>query len=120
MSNRRNNGGSIIDQLIGGDFSVFGGDGKVHGSPLLGNQRLNFVRKVFGIVFFQLLATTAFTTFVSMNRGFAMWMAQSTGMMYLTLFGAIATMLIITFSPAQARTVTPTTLTPRSPTTTTS
>jgi len=103
MSNRRNNGGSIIDQLIGGDF--FATDGKVHGSPLLGNQRLNFVRKVFGIVFFQLLATTAFTMFVSMNRGFAAWMAQSTGMMYLTMFGAIATMLIITFSPNQARTV---------------
>lgn len=59
-----------VDQL-------FGTDGKIHGQPLMGNVRLQFIRKVFGIVFVQLLATTAMTVYVCQHPSLGLWMATN-------------------------------------------
>jgi len=64
-----------------------------------------FVRKVFGIVAAQLMLTTVITGISLTSSSMRYMMLTTTWPLYLALFGAFATSLVLTFSREIARTV---------------
>ena len=71
---------------------------------LQGDVRMGFIRKVFGILFTQLLATTLFVSWIiSMNMG--SFIIRNEWLIYVAAFGSIGCNLALTFSTSLARTV---------------
>jgi len=70
--------------------SLFKGSGK---GSLESSVRANFVQKVFGIVFVQLLFTSIMTYFAMTNKTFALFQATHPGYTLLAGVGTIVIML---------------------------
>ena len=69
------------------------------------NIRLGFIRKVYGIILFQLLITTIVIYFSIYSQVLAQFMASSVGFFYLCVAGVFFTEIPIICCPSVARNV---------------
>ena len=69
------------------------------------NIRLGFIRKVYGIILFQLLITTIVIYFSIYSQVFAQFMVSSVGFFYLCVAGVFCTEIPIICCPSVARNV---------------
>jgi len=77
------------DDNVPDDFK-FGGSVAEATLPI----RMQFVRKVYSILTVQLLATVALSSVSAFSPGYKSWIQSNTWMMWVSLFGAIAFMLL--------------------------
>ena len=87
-------------------WDKFSGDQQTaYKTNIFGSQRQDFIKKVFSIVFVQILVTTIITGFTMGNVTMRRFVMESQVCMIISVIGALVTMLILLFSDKMAKQV---------------